>query len=176
MQYSFCPKCGSRLNLRFIEGTQRLVCSGCAFIFYQHSKLCVAVLVVDRERLLLAQRAVEPFKDYWDIPGGFLEAGEAPEAGAIREIAEETGLRIQPTLLLGLFMDTYGPGGDPVLNICYEARVLAGQLRARDDVKRLQWFDLDGLPDEIAFDWSTAALRLLQNKLLDNTGGKFGCR
>ena len=75
MQYSFCLKCGQPLNTRLIDNVERLVCSSCEFVFYQNSKPCAGVLVLDQNKVLLVKRAVEPFKDYWDIPGGFLEAG-----------------------------------------------------------------------------------------------------
>jgi ADP-ribose pyrophosphatase YjhB (NUDIX family) len=79
------------------------------------------VLAVKEGQLLLVRRAIEPYYGYWDIPGGFLEAGEHPEAGAIREMEEETGLVIEPVEILGLYMSTYGPAGEPTLNICYVA-------------------------------------------------------
>jgi len=50
--------------------------------------------VVKGGRLLLVKRGVEPYKGCWDIPGGFLEAGEHPEDGAVREGQEETGLKL----------------------------------------------------------------------------------
>lgn len=164
MQYSFCPKCGRRLSLRLIDQHERLVCSGCGFIFYQNSKPCVGVLVVEDNRLLLVQRAIEPFKGYWDIPGGFLEAGEHPEAGAIRELQEETGLLIEPVQILGIFMDTYGPGQEPVMTIFYIAQVAGGELRPGSDAAALQWFELEDLPEKIAFSSAQEALELLRNK------------
>ena len=164
MNYAFCPKCGGLLERRFVEGRDRLVCSACAFIFYQHSKACAGVLVMKGDKVLLVQRAIEPFKGYWDIPGGFLEAGEAPEAGAVREMKEETGLLICPTEILGIFMDTYNKSSAPTLNICYLASVIGGEAQAGSDVKSLGWFQLNDLPDLIAFDWSIKALQRLQQR------------
>ena len=164
MNYKYCPQCSNPLMQRFIENRERHVCSQCDFIYYQHSKLCVGALVLDQGKLLLVKRAIAPFKGYWDIPGGFLEAGEAPQTGAMRELLEETGLLIQPTELLGLYMDTYGPTGEPVLTICYIAEVVGGEGQPQSDVEQLQWFELTALPKEIAFDWSLEALQQLQNR------------
>lgn len=164
MEYSFCPRCGQPLKTRLVDGRQRLVCSSCGFIFYQNSKPCVGVLAMERGRLLLVQRAIAPFKGYWDIPGGFLENGESPQAGAIREMQEETGLFIKPTEILGIFMDTYGPSGESTLNICYLADVIGGRPQPASDVSRLEWFDLQALPAQIAFNWSNEALALLQQR------------
>lgn len=164
MTYSFCPKCGQSLRSRLVDGKERLVCSRCGFVFYQNSKPCAGVLVLDQGNLLLVRRAIEPFKGYWDIPGGFLEAGEHPEAGAIREVQEETGLLVKPVEMLGIFIDTYGQSGEYTLNLCYVAEVVGGQPRAAGDVSGLHWFDLLALPDRVAFNWSAEALELLQQR------------
>ncbi|MBI1880206.1 MAG: NUDIX hydrolase [Chloroflexi bacterium] len=163
MKYSFCPKCGSPLAVRLIDHQERLVCPDCTFIFYQNSKPCAGALIVDQGKLLLVKRAIEPFKGYWDIPGGFLEAGEHPETGVLREIFEETGLHIQLGELLGIFMDIYYTSGDPTLNIFYIASVVGGEARAGSDATHVQWFDLDALPEQIAFKSAHEVLALLRN-------------
>jgi 8-oxo-dGTP diphosphatase len=163
MKYSFCPKCGGRLAIQLIDQHERLVCSGCGFVFYQNSKPCVGALVMDQGKLLLIKRAIAPFKGYWDIPGGFLEPGEHPETGVVREILEETGLHIQLGELLGIFMDVYETSGDPTLTIFYTATVAAGEARAGSDAMHLQWFDLEALPQQIAFKSAHEVLARLQN-------------
>lgn len=165
MKYSFCPKCGGRLALRPVDQHEQLVCTQCCFVFYQNSKPCVGALVIDQGKLLLVQRAIEPFKGYWDIPGGFLELGEHPETGAAREIFEETGLHIQLGNLLGIFMDVYETTGDATLNLFYSAVVTGGEARAGSDAAHLHWFDLEALPERIAFKSAHEVLTLLQNKL-----------
>ncbi|MNY11350.1 hypothetical protein D3C86_1443740 [compost metagenome] len=85
----------------------------------------------------------------WDIPGGYLEDGEHPEAGALREVLEETGLKVRLTAFVGIYMDTYGANGVSTLNVFYEAEVageLPEPLTAKDDVSELAWFDPDDLP------------------------------
>jgi len=69
-------------------------------------------LVVKGGRLLLVKRGVEPYEGCWDIPGGFLEAGEHPEDGAVREVQEETGLKVRLRGFFGAYIDTYGQGGE----------------------------------------------------------------
>lgn len=158
MKYAFCPKCGHTLQTEMIEGREQLVCSSCGFVFYQHSKLCASVMVLDWGKLMLTRRGIEPYKGYWDLPGGFLEAGEHPEAGAVREIAEETGLAIRLMELFGLYMDTYGPTDEPTLNFCYLAKIIGGDPAPASDVVELGWFELDDLPDQVAFNWTQEAL------------------
>jgi ADP-ribose pyrophosphatase YjhB (NUDIX family) len=164
VNYSFCPKCGHALEQRPVDGRERLVCVDCRFVFYQNPKPCASVLVLHRGQLLLVRRGIEPYRGWWDIPGGFLEADEHPEAGAIREVQEETGLLIRPVELLGIFMDTYGPTGEHTLNLCYVAELLGGQPRPASDVTDLHWFDLEALPDKVAFGWSQEALERLKQR------------
>jgi 8-oxo-dGTP diphosphatase len=107
--------------------------------------------VIRDGRVLLVRRAIEPFYGYWDIPGGFLEAEEHPAAGVMREIEEETGLCIQLTALLGIYVDTYGAGGEYTLNIHYLAEVVSGEPRPASDVSELAWFAPHELPSDLAF-------------------------
>jgi 8-oxo-dGTP diphosphatase len=109
---------------------------------------------------LLARRAVEPFAGWWDLPGGFLEPGEHPEAGVVRELREETGLEVRPRRLIGVYMDVYGPDQEPTINLTYECEVVGGQQRAADDVAEVGWFRPEELPrlafghgDRVLADW-----------------------
>lgn len=120
-------------------------------------------MLVDAGKLLLVKRNIEPYRGWWDIPGGFLEAGEHPEAGAVREMGEETGLHVNPVKLLGIYMDRYGVNGDYTLNFCYLAELVGGTPAPASDALELRWFDLDDLPAQVAFDWSADALRKLQH-------------
>lgn len=53
-------------------------------------------------RVLLVQRGKEPGKGRWTFPGGFLEEDEAPDEGLIREVREETGLRVEVNGLIAV--------------------------------------------------------------------------
>ncbi len=148
--FRYCPYCRTELVAQLQEGLLRQRCPGCQELFYKNSKPCAGALVVDDQgRLLLARRAIAPFKGQWDLPGGYLEDGEHPEAGALREVLEETGLNIRITGFGGIYMDTYGASGVATLNIFYEATVLGAipeKLDAKDDVAELGWFAADALP------------------------------
>jgi ADP-ribose pyrophosphatase YjhB (NUDIX family) len=119
---------------------------------FLNSKPCAGGLVVRDGRLLLVRRAFEPFKGWWDVPGGFLEAGEHPVDGVVRELREETGLEVRPGDLFGIYMDRYGADGHPTLNVYYRCEVVGGAERAGDDAAELGWFAPDALPDRIAFE------------------------
>jgi 8-oxo-dGTP diphosphatase len=162
--YKFCPFCREELETRRIpahDGPERRVCAACGFVQWGNSKASASgVLVREDGRILLAKRAREPFRDWWDIPGGFLEAGEHPEVGVAREFREETGLEIEVVSLIGVYMDTYGPPpSEDTLNFYYECRPVRGTMAAEDDVSELGWFDPDDLPGPLAFENANMAFR-----------------
>jgi 8-oxo-dGTP diphosphatase len=90
----------------------------------------------------------------WDLPGGFLDEDEHPLDALRRELAEETGLEVEPTEWFGAFMIRYGDEPDArwVLNLVWRAQVVGGEEQAADDVSELRWFAPDELPplDEVA--------------------------
>jgi ADP-ribose pyrophosphatase YjhB (NUDIX family) len=154
----FCPFCAARLAP--LAGS-RQDCPGCGRPFFHNAAPCVAVVVSDGRRVLLARRAVEPARGKWDLPGGFCEADEEPEAAVVRELREETGCTVEIVRFLGHVVDVYGGGGDHTLNCVYEVRVAAGEPAAADDVDELRWFGVDELPprEELAFANTATALR-----------------
>jgi 8-oxo-dGTP diphosphatase len=99
--------------------------------------------------VLLIRRAIEPFRHHWDIPGGFCEVDEHPTQTAVREVREETGLEIELTGLLGLWLDEYV--SHATLNIYYLARPLSRRIQVGDDADGAAWFAPGALPDLIAF-------------------------
>jgi ADP-ribose pyrophosphatase YjhB (NUDIX family) len=165
-RFLYCPRCGTATVPRMAEGRERDYCPACPRWLYDNAKPCAGALVVDDTgRLLLGQRAIEPFFGLWDIPGGFLEADEHPEAGAIREVFEETGLHVELTGLLGVWMDTYRPGDDPAMwhhsmNFYYMARPVGGAIAVNNESSAVRWFGRDALPpiSEIAYENGQKAL------------------
>jgi ADP-ribose pyrophosphatase YjhB (NUDIX family) len=168
-KYEFCPHCGGHLALGYPHGLadelEQLICPACEFIFWQNSKPCAGVLVVNERRLLLVRRGFEPYKDWWDVPGGFLQDGEHPEAGAVRELREETGLIVRLTGMVGIFMDTYGASGDATLNVFYTGEAIGGQETAGSDATSLRWFAPDEIPDNVAFQCNRQAIQTWKNSL-----------
>ena len=153
----FCTDCGTRLVEQVVDHRARRVCPTCGRIHWRNAKPCAGALVIRNGKVLLIRRVIEPFSDYWDIPGGFCEVDEHPAETAIREVWEETGLKIELTSLLGLWLDEYV--ARPTLNIYYLAQPLTWRLRIGDDAGAAAWFAPNALPEKIAFVNGRMALR-----------------
>jgi len=75
-----------------------------------------------------------------------VDRGEVVEMAAAREVWEETGLRVEPEELIGLF----SVGGDPVMVVVYDAQETGGELEAGPEALEVGFFDIEDLP-ELAF-------------------------
>ena len=96
-----------------------------------------------RLKVLLIQRANEPFKQHWALPGGFVDENETLEAAALRELKEETG--VSDVFIEQLF--TFGtPGRDPrgrVVTIAFYALINLGEHKIGADTDAA---DVNGFP------------------------------
>jgi ADP-ribose pyrophosphatase YjhB (NUDIX family) len=101
---------------------------------------CVGGLAYDgRGRLLLVQRANEPGRGLWSVPGGRVEPGEDDAAALVREMQEETGLTVQPGELVGRVQR------GPFRINDYRCAVVGGTLRPGDDAADARWCDATDL-------------------------------
>jgi 8-oxo-dGTP diphosphatase len=116
--------------------------------------LAADCVVLDGEgRVLLIRRRNPPFQGGYALPGGFVEVGETVEHAACRELAEETGIEVEPGALqlVGVYSD---PARDPRGHTCavvYLVRVAAAEPRAGDDAAAAEWVE-DWTTVELGFD------------------------
>jgi 8-oxo-dGTP diphosphatase len=129
--------------------------------------LTVDCVVFDAKgRVLLVRRKNPPFKGRYALPGGFVDVGETVEAGARRELMEETGIKVGKLSLLGVYSD---PRRDPRGHTCSVAllgRVARATPKAGDDAAGAEWVEA-GSRIELAFDHATIladARRTLKRK------------
>ncbi|GAA3565925.1 NUDIX domain-containing protein [Kribbella ginsengisoli] len=94
---------------------------------------CVGALVYDEQhRLLVIQRANEPGRGLWSLPGGRVEPGEDDPTAVAREVAEETGLRVEVGEFVGE-VERDAPNGKLYVIRDYQAESVGGTLAAGDD-------------------------------------------
>ena len=99
--------------------------------------------------IVLIERKNPPYG--WAIPGGFMDVGERLEVAAIREAKEEVCLDVKLKALLGMYSDPKRDDRGHTVTAVYVAEA-TGEPKAADDAKNLAIFDLNDLPDELAFD------------------------
>jgi len=102
--------------------------------------------------ILLIQRLNDPFKDYWALPGGFVDENEELETAAKRELFEETDIQLFQVKQI----KAYGnPNRDPrhhTISVAFIGEIDSlAKAKAKDDAKAVKWFTVDELP-ALAFD------------------------
>ncbi len=141
-----------------LEGRERLFCPTCEKIYYENPTPVVAVVARDDEgKILLIKRKIEPRKSEWALPSGFMEIEETPTQAALRELAEETGLKGEYKKLIGVYSNKSEIHGY-LVTIIYEVEILGGTLRAGDDAEEAAFFAVDQIPS-LAFQSHQEALR-----------------
>lgn len=108
----------------------------------------VTAIVRNERGQVLFQRRQDFGDAWWGLPGGVIEPGESPAACVRREVLEETGLRVRPLRLTGLYSSlryqvTY-PNGHQVqqVTLCYTAEIEGGSLSpAAGEIDALAFLD-----------------------------------
>jgi 8-oxo-dGTP diphosphatase len=157
--YRYCPYCATPLVERVVYGRTRPVCPACGFTQYPDPKVAVIAFVTQGERLLLIQRAVDPAKGKWSLPGGYMDAGELPAQALQRELLEEVSLAVDVGRLLDIFpMVTAGRRSGIVLAFhAIPMDPTQVTLLCQDDACDAAWFLPAEVPVDLAFE-STLAL------------------
>ena len=112
-QFKYCPKCGSAHFEVHNEKSKQ--CADCGFVYYFNpSSATVALILNERDELLVCRRAKEPAKGTLDLPGGFIDMTETGEEGVAREVREETGMKVAKAEYLFSLPNIYIYSGFPV--------------------------------------------------------------
>lgn len=113
---------------------------------------CVVITKEQEPRVLLIQRANDPFKGCWAFPGGFMEMDETTEQCAIRELKEETGMDMSDIKQIGCYSKVDRDPRGRTLTVAYLAIIdKPVEVTGLDDAAKAEWFPLSTLP-QLAFD------------------------
>lgn len=138
--FAHCPRCAAP---RTTEGDAvRFACESCGFVYYYNVAVSASALVLASDGCaLFIRRARDPSKGKLALPGGFIDRGETAEAAAIRELREETGVKLSSVEFLGSFPNLYAYRGVeyPVIDLFFVGRVGTRAASALDDVTEIVW-------------------------------------
>jgi len=143
MDFNYCPNCGAHGSIQKQDKTD-YECTKCSWHFWNNPKATASTICVDTEgQLLFAKRKIEPHKGLYDIPGGFLKYNEDAYEGAIREIFEESGVRIRKLQLLPeIGHNEYLPGIS-TCDLTFITTEWEGEFTPHDDVEAFVWKSVD---------------------------------
>jgi ADP-ribose pyrophosphatase YjhB (NUDIX family) len=113
---------------------------------YATPKVDVRGAVVREGKILLVQ---ERSDGQWCMPGGWADVGDLPSEMVVREVWEESGFRVVPRKVIGLY--DANRGGIPLefyhaYKIIFECEITGGEARPGDETRAVGFFSLDGLP------------------------------
>ena len=149
-KFCFCPLCGSD---RFVENNNKSKrCEACGFVYYFNpSASTVAVIVNEKDELLVVRRAKEPARGTYDLPGGFSDCFESSEEGVIREVKEETGLSVVGVKFLFSIPNIYPYGGLDIhtIDMFYLCKVNSTKnATPADDAAEIMWIPWEEVKPE----------------------------
>lgn len=128
---------------------------------------CVVMTNEPVPKVLLIQRGAAPFKGAWAFPGGFMNMDETTEECAIRELEEETGLKVATVHQIGAYSKVDRDPRGRTITVAYLAIIDSPmEVKGQDDAAKADWFPITELP-HLAFDHydiMTDAIRLFAIK------------
>ena len=167
MNPRYCPRCATELESRASAGPDpdRPTCPNCGWVHYENPAPTVQAWIDRGGEFLALRRADEPKRGEWNMPGGFVEAGESGPEAIAREVLEETGLEIEPGEVVGIFASSSGEGEDaiPIFDVAYLCSLKGGEMEISDESLEAGWFSLDDFPLP-AFEGERMALSALRER------------
>lgn len=168
----FCSECGQSVSLIIPpdDDRPRHVCNSCDTIHYLNPRIIAGCLPIYQDQVLLCRRAIEPRKNYWTLPAGFMENGESTEEAALRESWEEARASIELHSLYTMF-------SIPQINQVY--LLFKGELTSLDfaagpESLDVELFTEENIPwQELAF---PAMKKTLRHYFADREHGHFPLR
>ncbi len=167
---NFCNHCGSdQLSYQVPDGDHlpRYICANCHIIHYQNPNLVVGAIAEFNGKILLARRDIQPRKGFWNLPCGYLENGETVQEGAVREVFEETGAKIE----LGALHTIFNLPDVNQVYMIFRAQMASEKTITTAESIEVDLFSPDEIPwSEMAFESNTFALK----SYLDDLKNGFG--
>ncbi len=171
LHFDYCPRCGSGA-LRHAEGRANSVhCGACDFtLFFNPTSSAGALIFDERGHLLVIERAKDPRKGKYGIPGGFTDFGERLEEVVVREAKEEVNLDLQTFAFFASFPNQYHYKSIiyPVIDSYFIATVSSFESMAAEaaEVAGIRFVDPSAVPED---QWAFPSLRNAVQLYLERT-------
>jgi NAD+ diphosphatase len=136
----YCCFCGKKLVLKALsDGSEGKFCAKCDYVFFDAPSPAVIVMVTNGNRVVLT-RAAEWKHPYWGLVSGHIMLGETAEQTAVREVYEETRLRIRDLKILKTYVSKYQ---DDLLMIAFKAETGDSTIEKSKELEDAKWFELN---------------------------------
>ncbi len=136
MEFTYCPQCGDKLGLEEI-GDEGLIpfCSQCRVPYFDWFGPCIIAAVINEE----GEIALLKQGPYWGLVAGHIKKGESLEETVIREVAEETGQRVDHLE----YMASYYLDKKDLLMIGFKCEVKKRSFNRSIEIDQIEWFDFE---------------------------------
>jgi len=113
-----------------------------------------AIIEFPNDKILLIKRATIPFKGYWALPGGKVDAGENVEQTVVREVKEETGLSGKIVKKIGEYHEDGIQDGVEYdfYPACFLVKPIGGKIKRQEkEIEQIKLFNINEIPERLAF-------------------------
>jgi 8-oxo-dGTP diphosphatase len=113
-------------------------------------RVAVKAFILKDDQLLILKRAEDDVQsaNIWEIPGGRLELGEDPILGLMREVREETGLYVKPSLPLSV-RHFIRKDEQIVTMLVFFCRASGGTLQLSEEHSDFKWVPLKDCKEDL---------------------------
>jgi len=166
-----CKQCGAAVVYRLPDDgdtKERAVCTVCNTVHYENPLNVVGTVPIWEDKVLLCLRNIEPRRNKWTLPAGFMELNETTAEGAARETVEEAGAQFEMQEIFSLLnVPRVGQ-----VHLFYRARLLSDQFDPGTETVEARLFSEADIPwDELAF---RTVKETLERFFADRRAGHFG--
>ena len=166
-----CKQCGAAVVYRLPDDgdtKERAVCTACNTVHYENPLNVVGTVPIWEDKVLLCLRNIEPRRNKWTLPAGFMELNETTAEGAARETVEEAGAQFEMQEIFSLLnVPRVGQ-----VHLFYRARLLSDQFDPGTETVEARLFTEAEIPwDELAF---RTVKETLERYFADRRAGRFG--
>ena len=110
-------------------------------------QICAGNIIEKNGKFILVQETKEIVKGKYNLPSGRLEAEEEIIDAAAREAEEETGLKVRPKYLVGVYQRTLVPEGNNIVTFVFASEIISGEVETSAEHPVVKFFSFKEIKD-----------------------------